>query len=319
MADHMAAPNPAKPCTSGKVLVIDDSECVQRLLKARLSSEGLELIEALDGESGLRLAEEHRPDIVLLDLSMPGMDGFQVLRQLKENLVLDQIPVLVLSGMQSPQDKVTAFDLGAIDFIAKPFDLAELRVRVRSAIRLSELLQLLSKRAQIDGLTGLYNRAHFDRRWQEELSGAIRHARPISLAMIDLDHFKSINDTFGHPAGDAVIQLLGKLLHDECRSSDIPCRYGGEEFVLIMPDSAPQDAAELCDRIRLRLAEITWPRHPERRVTCSIGLAGISGECTTSAEALIEAADKLLYKAKQGGRNRVLHADVCAQPMAKAG
>jgi len=291
----------------GSVLIIDDSVSVHRLLKARLSSEGLTLLEALDGKTGIELALEHRPDVILLDLSMPELDGFQVLRQLKDDPEVGQIPVIVLSGMQSPQDKVTAFDLGAIDFIAKPFDLTELRVRVRSAIRLSELLQLLSQRAQIDGMTGLYNRAHFDRRWPEELAGATRHDRPISLALIDLDHFKSINDTFGHPAGDSVIQALGRILQEQCRSSDIPCRYGGEEFIIIMPDTSPDDGFELCDRIRQSIAQITWPRHPERKITCSIGLIGAIGSVLTSPTTMIEAADKLLYKAKQTGRNRVVH------------
>jgi two-component system, cell cycle response regulator len=312
------SPSTMLAANSGKVLIIDDSVSVHRLLKARLSSEGLTLLEALDGNSGIEMAHEHKPDVILLDLSMPGLDGFQVLRQLKDDPAVGQIPVIVLSGMQSPQDKVTAFDLGAIDFIAKPFDLTELRVRVRSAIRLSELLQLLSQRAQIDGLTGLYNRAHFDRRWPEELAGATRHDRPISLAMIDLDHFKSINDTFGHPAGDSVIQALGRILQEQCRSSDIACRYGGEEFIIILPDTSPDAGFELCDRIRLSIAQITWPRHPERKVTCSIGLVGAEGSVLASPTTMIEAADKILYKAKQAGRNRVMHETITDATTSKA-
>lgn len=304
---------------NGHVLVIDDSVCVQRLLKAKLCHDGIEIIEALDGETGLEAAKTQTPDAILLDLSMPGMDGFQVLRQLKDEPSTNTIPVLVLSGMQSPQDKVTAFDLGAIDFISKPFDLTELRARVRSALRLSELLKMLSQRAQIDGLTGLYNRAHFDRRWAEELAGAQRHSRPVSIAIIDLDHFKSVNDTFGHPAGDAVIKGLGSLLQEHSRQSDIACRYGGEEFVLILPDTTPSDGAELCDRIRVALGELTWPRHPERQITCSIGIAGASAGTELDAGAVMEAADKLLYRAKKGGRNQCVHSDLSTEPLAKAG
>ncbi len=309
-------------CTNsvtGRILVIDDSISVRRLLKARLGNEGLELLEAIDGPTGLEAARDQSPDVILLDLSMPGMDGFQVLRQLKDDECTSNIPVLVLSGMQTPQDKVTAFDLGAIDFISKPFDLTELRARVRSALRLSELLQMLSQRAQIDGLTGLYNRAHYDRRWSEELAGAQRHDRPISIAIIDLDHFKSVNDTFGHPAGDAVIKGLGALLIEHSRESDVACRYGGEEFVLILPDTSPADGVAQCERIREALGKMTWARHPERKITCSIGIAGASAGTTLSAGEVMEAADKLLYKAKQAGRNRVVHIDLSPEALAKAG
>ncbi len=315
----MTTPTATKAAATGKILVVDDSPSVRRLLKARLATECSEVLEAENGQQGLDVAAEQSPDIVLLDLSMPGgLDGFQVLRQLKDDQKTGNIPVLVLSGVQTPQDKVTAFDLGAIDFVAKPFDLTELRARVRSAMRLSELLQMLAQRAQIDGLTGLYNRAHFDRRWTEEFSGALRHNRPISLAVIDLDHFKSINDTFGHPAGDAVIKGLGGLLVDLSRSSDIACRYGGEEFVVILNETGPDDAGTQCERVREALEAMTWPRHPERTVTCSIGIAGISAGTTLDAAGVIEEADKQLYKAKKGGRNQVQSVDLSSAAFAKA-
>lgn len=182
-------------------LVIDDSVDVHRLLRARLKPEGLELVQALSGPEGLTLAVSKPPSVVLLDLDMPEMDGFEVLRNLKENPATQHVPVIVLSGLQSPQDKVTAFDLGAVDYVTKPFDLTELRVRVRAALRLSQLLTMLSQRAQIDGLTGLWNRAHFDKRWPDEVSGCVRHGRALSMAILDMDHFKSVNDTYGHRPG----------------------------------------------------------------------------------------------------------------------
>jgi len=185
-----------------QVLVIDDSEDVHRLLRTRLRQESLELVCASNGAEGLEAARELVPAVILLDLNMPELDGFEVLRTLKEDQATMNVPVIVLSGLNSPQDKVMAFDLGAMDYICKPFDLTELRIRVRSAVRLSELVQMLAQRAQIDGLTGLYNRAHFDLRWPDELAGCVRHGRAISLAIFDCDHFKSINDTYGHPAGD---------------------------------------------------------------------------------------------------------------------
>lgn len=289
------------------VLVIDDSADVHRLLRARLRSEDIELTHAEDGAGGIEMVENDLPALILLDLDMPSMDGFEVLRTLKDRPSTMHVPVIVLSGLQSAQDKVMAFDLGAVDYVTKPFDLTELRVRVRAALRLHQLLQMLSQKAQIDGLTGLWNRAHFDQRWNEEVAGATRHGNPLSLAILDADHFKSINDTFGHPAGDAVLTGIARLLRREARQTDVVSRYGGEEFTLIMPDTAPDNAKVLLDRIRTTLEEVVWPRHPERSVTISIGLVGSEGgPAPVSPEKWLELADANLYKAKSGGRNQVI-------------
>lgn len=296
------------------VLVIDDSLDVHRLLRARLRQEDVDLIGASGGEAGLDAAAEHQPALILLDISMPGMDGFEVLRLLKQNPATMNIPVIVLSGHQSPQDKVTAFDLGAVDYMTKPFDLMELRVRVRSALRMHRLLQLLTHRAQIDGLTGLWNRSHFDKRWRDEVALCARHARPLSLAMLDLDHFKSINDAYGHPAGDAVLQTVARELQRACRQIDIPCRYGGEEFAIILPETAPDAAGLFCERIRAGIGGIVWPRHPERRVTISIGVAGSAAGAPPTAERWIECADMCLYRSKRAGRDRVTVHDFSASP-----
>lgn len=288
------------------VLVIDDSTDVHRLLRARLRDEALELVQAASGAEGLRIAAEQHPTLILLDLDMPGMDGFEVLRALKERPETQDIPVIVLSGLQGSQDKVTAFDLGAVDYVTKPFDLTELRVRVRSALKMHRLLRLLAERAQVDGMTGLWNRAHFDKRWADEVAGAARHGRPLSLAMFDADHFKSVNDTFGHPAGDVVLQDIAKLILGSCRQTDIACRYGGEEFALIMPDTPPEDGLAVCERIREAVAATVWPRHPDRGVTLSAGLAGTRNPETLSPAEWVDAADRGLYQAKKSGRNRVV-------------
>ena len=303
------------------VLVIDDSPDVHRLLKARLRQEAVDLLHAESGQAGIKLAVETNPVVILLDLDMPEMDGFEVLRALKDNPKTLEIPVIILSGLQSPQEKVTAFDLGAVDYITKPFDLTELRVRVRSALRMYRLLQMLSQRAQIDGLTGLWNRAYFQTRWSEEVSRSSRHNRPLSVAMFDADHFKSINDTYGHPAGDSVLQGIGKVLQREARASDICARYGGEEFVVIMPDTAPADAKVFCERVRTAIEAVSWPRHPERKVTCSIGIAGAAESVLLTPEQWIELADRNLYAAKKGGRNQSVITDVspAALKLAKAG
>lgn len=290
------------------VLLIDDSQFVHRLLDARLRSESISLIGAENGRTGFEMAISSGPALILLDLDMPVMDGYETLRNLKEDPRTRDIPVIVLSGMNSSQDKVAAFDLGAIDFVTKPFELTELRARVRSSLKMYALLQMLSQKAQIDGLSELYNRAYFDDRLREEYDRAIRHGHAMSIAMLDLDHFKHINDTYGHPAGDTVISGVAKLIMRETRSIDIACRYGGEEFALVMPETDPRQAEKMCQRIRELCEGITWSRHPSRSVTLSIGIVGVNGgePISITPSAWVETADKNLYDAKQAGRNRVV-------------
>lgn len=292
------------------LLVVDDSEDVHRLLQARLRQENIDLIAALDGTTALALADSEKPSLILLDLDMPDMDGFEVLRHLKDNSDTRDIPVIVLSGLHSPADKVVAFDLGAVDYVTKPFDLMELRVRLRSALRMSDLVDMLGKLAHIDGLTGLWNRAHFDDRWAACTSENDRSGRPLCIALFDLDHFKSINDTYGHPAGDGALQGFAKLIKREIRASDIPCRYGGEEFALIMPGTTPEEGAIVCDRIRQELGAMNWPAHPERKITVSIGIAGADADVEVSPEQWLEDTDKALYRAKKSGRDRVVVANL---------
>lgn len=316
MTDQGVQLNDANPI----VLVIDDSPDVHRLLKARLRHEELDLRVADSGASGISLAKSLKPAIVLLDLDMPDVDGFQVLRTLKNDPTTLDLPVIILSAMVSAQDKVTAFDLGAVDYITKPFNLTELRVRIRSALKMHRLVQMLAQCAQIDGMTGLWNRAFFDRRWAEEVAKSARHQQPLTLAMIDVDHFKSINDTYGHPSGDAVLQGVARLLQREIRKEDVACRYGGEEFALIMPATGPEDALVMAERIRVALSSVVWARHPERTVTVSIGLSGESCAGSISAGGWLERADRALYAAKQGGRNRSVMAEETGRPhLAKAG
>lgn len=297
-----------------KVLIIDDSIDVHRLLTARLRSEPIEILNASNGREGIRVAEEIVPSLILLDLDMPELDGFEVLRQLKSDPKTDAIPVLVLSGMTDSQDKVTAFDLGAIDYVTKPFDIIELRVRLHAALKLNSLIQMLSKRAQIDGLSGMWNRAYFDTRLKEAVDGVARHGHALTVAIIDLDHFKSVNDTYGHPAGDTVIQGLAGIVAEQSRSTDICCRYGGEEFAIIMLDTAPVAANTVCERIRTALKNKSWARHPERAITGSFGLVGVeedSGVKVSPAQWL-EAADQNLYAAKTNGRDQIVASNMNA-------
>lgn len=294
-----------------RVLLVDDSVVVHRLLQARLKHEDIVLETCLSGAEALERVKGQPPSVVLLDLQMPDMDGFEVLRRLKDSAATHNLPVIVLSGKTGSEDKVSAFDLGATDYVTKPCDMAELRARLRAALRTERLMSLLAERAEVDGLTGLGNRAAFDKRWAEKVSEAQRYKCALSIAMIDADHFKRINDTYGHPAGDQVLQTIGHLLVQECRTPDIVCRYGGEEFAMIMPNTGPADAALVAERIRSAIGDVVWPRHPEHPVTVSIGVAGTAANGPSlSAEQWVDAADKNLYTAKHSGRNRVVWNDL---------
>lgn len=300
------------------VLLVDDSVDVHRLLQARLKHEQIQLMGTTKGSEALEMAERLPVGCILLDLDMPEMDGFEVLRALKDRAATSNVPVIVLSGLKGSEDKVTAFDLGAADYVTKPFDLSELRARLRASLRLHQLVNLLSERADVDGLTGLGNRAHFNKRWAEKVAECRRYGHSLSLAMCDVDFFKKVNDTYGHPAGDEVLQRVAGLLQAECREPDVPCRYGGEEFALIMPNTNAADAAKVAERIREAMAQVVFPRHPEHKITMSLGVAGCDSSCgEISGEKWLEMADQNLYQAKRSGRNRVVMTNITPAPVMK--
>ena len=288
-----------------KVLAIDDSELIHRLLRVRLQHEQIELHGSMVAVRGLEMARELQPDVILLDIEMEGMDGFEVLQALKSDVDLQDIPVIFISATASMEDRVRALDLGAVDFVAKPFEVVELKARVRSALRVQHLVKMLAQKAQVDGLTGLWNRTYFDRRLSQEVSESIRHRRPLTLVMCDVDGFKKLNDERGHPFGDMVLERLAKILQSG-RGSDIPCRYGGEEFGIILPNTSGSEALEVADRYRRAIELETWPSAIGKVITASFGIADISMlPGAQGVDDLIAAADSALYKAKLNGRNRV--------------
>lgn len=292
------------------VLVVDDAPEVHALLQVKLATEDISFLSARNGGDGIQLACEHTPAMILLDLDLPDIHGFDVLKALKDDSRTHTIPVIVLSADCRPEAKVRAFDLGAVDFVTKPFEFTELRVRVRSALRVHQLLQMLAQKAQIDGLTGLWNRMFFDRRWAEEHARNQRQGHALSVALIDVDHFKQINDTFGHPAGDVVLQTIARTIVHESRSSDLACRYGGEEFALLMPDADASAALVVCERIREAIEQEAFPRLDGRKITVSIGIAGAGSKSTLSPEEWVEMSDRNLYAAKRAGRNRIVMTDL---------
>ena len=287
-----------------RVLVIDDSEMIHKLVRARLADEPVEIHCATDADTGIALATRIDPDLILLDVEMPGCDGFEACRRLKQDAVLSCIPVVFLTGMSTPAQKVQGLELGAVDYVTKPFDPAELRARVRAALRTKYLMDLLAKRAMIDGLTGLWNRACFEQRLAAELSLSRRAGHPLACAMMDLDHFKQLNDQHGHPFGDEVLRGVAQVLLDAARAEDVVCRYGGEEFVILVPNADADRAfamgQRVCDAVARRLF---ISRRTPVEVTCSIGVAD---NLENRGARMVELADKALYLAKQRGRNRAV-------------
>jgi diguanylate cyclase (GGDEF)-like protein len=288
---------------SRKILLIDDSRPIHSLVRARLADESLQILSAHSGREGIDLVRAESPDVILLDVDMPEMDGFEVCRTLKSDPATLHIPVIFLTGSTSAEQKILGLEMGAIDYILKPFDPAELRARVRSALRLKYLMDLLSRKAQIDGLTGLWNRRHFDECLSEQLSFASRHELPLSCLLLDVDHFKAINDHYGHPFGDDVLKSVANTVSDVIRSEDLLFRYGGEEFAVVAPNTPITGAIMLGERIRQAIG--SYPlmhKGSPITVTVSVGVAQWQHSVRIT---LVESADHALYQAKRDGRNRV--------------
>ena len=296
--------NPEVP-TPTKVLVIDDSEPIHKLVAARLRPEGLEVVCELDGERGIERAVSDPPDLILLDVELPDLDGFEVCRRMKEHPATRDVPIIFLTGTTSTDSKVRGLDLGAVDYVTKPFDQVELRARVRAALRTKRLQDILEQQSFLDGLTGLWNRAYMDRRMESELNVTRRYGRPLSLVLADVDHFKAVNDTHGHLFGDVVLQGVAEALRAHARRSDIVNRYGGEEFAILLVDTDLHAAMYVAERLRVAIEERRFEVHGElQRVTASLGIScsrNLSGEL--SCEQMIATADSALYAAKDAGRD----------------
>jgi diguanylate cyclase (GGDEF)-like protein len=297
---------------SQKVLVIDDSKTIQLTVRTFLKEEAVDIVCASTGEEGLRLATSDAPDVILLDVEMPAPNGFEVCRRLKEDATTARIPIIFLTGSSSTEQKVLGLDLGAVDYVTKPFEPAELSARVRASLRNKYMLDLLAQKAMIDGLTGMWNRAYLDQRLATELSLAHRHHRPFSMIMLDVDRFKSINDAHGHPFGDQVLRQVSRLVASGCRSEDIVCRYGGEEFAILAPMTSMDGAKTLAEHLRVAIhGEVLQHRGAALRISCSFGVAELDLDGRGS---LVELADAALYRAKQSGRNCVVCDDSTCAP-----
>jgi diguanylate cyclase (GGDEF)-like protein len=295
------------------VLAIDDSPEIHQLLKFRLRNLDVELAHADCGFDGFDQALAVNPDLILLDVMMPDASGFDICRKLKTTTQTRNIPVIFLTGASDVDQKVLGFDVGAVDYIQKPFDSVELNTRVRAALRTKRFQDRLAQSAMIDGLTGLWNRAHFDQRIHEEVAAALRYDRPMSLIMMDVDKFKNLNDNHGHLFGDEVLQVVGDVLQDSVRTSDWPCRYGGEEFGLILRETDLDGAIIMAERIRKEIGSLQLHNKAQLvPVTSSFGVVSSTlcmNPCDLSSKWMIGSADRALYAAKEGGRNCVRTAE----------
>ncbi len=290
------------------LLVVDD-EKQNRLLLTELFEGEYKVIQAKNGLQALERARSHAPDLILLDVLMPEMDGMATIRALKREDATRNIPVIFITALDSPTDEEQGLNLGAVDYIAKPFHPSIVRVRVRNHLQIVHQRRLLEQLAALDGLTGIPNRRRFDESYALEWRRCQRAGQPLSLVVADVDHFKAYNDTLGHAAGDRVLQEVAAVLR-QCarRPGDLAARYGGEEFVLLLPETGAQDAQMLAEELRAKL-EARGLTHPASPVGASVTLS-IGGASTTPMQAeadpaFFPLADAALYQAKASGRNCV--------------
>lgn len=288
-----------------KVLVADDDLFSRRVLEGVLRSWGWDVTAVSDGRAAWDvLRGEDPPRMAILDWEMPGLDGPGICRLVRGRDSGPYIYMIVLTARSSRADIVAALEAGADDFVQKAFEPAELRVRVRAGARILDLETRLTEQATRDALTGVYNRGAGLDLLQRELARAERETRPVSVLMVDIDHFKAINDTWGHPAGDAALQETAARLGGSLRGYDVLLRYGGEEFAIVLPGCDAAAAVSAAERCRLDLAaEPVAVGAAEIPVTASVGVATLGVGDTM--ERLLDRADRALYRAKRLGRNRV--------------
>ncbi len=293
------------------ILVVDDRATNRELLEAILEEEGLCPILACSGKEGLRLAMEDPPDAILLDVAMPEMDGFDVCRHLQRNLETALTPVIFVTAQADDKQSVChGLALGASDYITKPFDPDELVARVRATLRLKEQNDRLRLLALTDPLTGLGNRRATSGQIKSRLSRWRRRQEPFALLMADIDHFKRINDTYGHEAGDRVLTSLSDLFLDVARAEDAVGRIGGEEFVILLDHARRKTAIKAAERLRERVARLSIPGQAGTPITITLSIGVISSDDFAPAireQGILRRADDALYRAKAGGRNRVVY------------
>ncbi|MGD1054148.1 MAG: diguanylate cyclase [Candidatus Dormibacteria bacterium] len=295
---------------NGTILIADDSMVVRAVLRRQLETDGHTVVEAVNGEEAIDACREYHPDVILLDVEMPVLDGHATLARLKADPQLKDIPVVFLTGRVDTADVVNGLRLGAHDYLRKPFEANELMARVSAALRTKWLQDELRARnaeldrvSRIDMLTNIYNRRHLDEHLRSVISSARRHDRSVGVLLVDIDHFKDVNDEHGHLAGDAVLREVASRLQQAMRTEDALGRWGGEEFLAVLTDTPPEGVRTMAERLRqvIAAAPFTLDDGSQIRVTVSVGHTNGSDD----AEVLVHRADDALYVAKAEGRNRI--------------
>ena len=295
-----------------RVLLADDDALYRHVIQKALESWGYDVIIASDGNEALNILwSSNPPALAILDWMMPGMDGVEICRCVRERRQDPYIYIILITAKSRKRDVVTGLEAQADDYLAKPFDLQELRARLQSGQRIVNLQSALASKhrelsyqATHDPLTGIWNRSAILDILGREVLYAKRNKKPLSLALVDIDNFKLVNDTYGHAAGDTVLIEVVRRMQSALRHYDAVGRYGGEEFIVVMPGVSRKRALKIAERLRIRVAENPYSVMKKRiAVTLSVGVAS-EGRLGT-AKSLLQFADKALYRAKASGRNRV--------------
>lgn len=303
------------------ILIVDDNPTNLLVLSQTLKEEGLKIRVSMDGESALDQVQEEPPEIILLDIQMPGIDGYETCKMLKSNPSTSDIPVIFITANTGTENIVKGLSLGAVDYIAKPFQKEEVLARVQVHLRLRFLarkvqeqtvaLQIANQQleclANLDGLTQVANRRRFDDQLEMEWKRLSREQAPLSLILCDIDYFKRYNDSYGHQAGDICLKQVAKTIEQSLkRSGDFVARYGGEEFVVILPNTNFEGAFNVAELIQINIKQLNIS-HAQSKVaayiTLSLGISSILPTSDASIKSLVAAADKALYEAKRRGRN----------------
>jgi two-component system cell cycle response regulator len=297
--------------TGATVLVADDSEVVRAVLRLELEGQGHSVVTVGDGRAALEACRAYEPDVVLLDVNMPGLDGYGVLEALQADDDLRYVPVVFLTSRDSTESAVAALQAGAQDYLRKPFEPVELAARVAAAARVKRLRDELRQRNQeletavrVDLLTGVFNRRHLLEQLEAMAAGARRHGRPLGLLLADVDELKAINDRHGHAVGDLALRAVADRLRGRVRGEDVVGRWDGEQFMVLLPGTDLEGAGQVAERLLAAVTETPVPIGSGRWVPVTVSVGGAAGE-GADAEWLVRRADLALIAAKEAGRNRV--------------
>lgn len=290
------------------ILIIDDVKANSRLLAKRLSDDyNCQL--AISAQEAFQLLDKSLPDIILLDIIMPDIDGFEVCRRLKDNERTRAIPVIFITSLDQEDDEAKGLTLGAVDYIKKPFHMAIVKARIRNHIALKKARDLLEEQAFIDSLTTIPNRRRFDEVLKKEWHKACAKQTPISMILMDIDYFKNYNDNYGHQQGDECLIQIGHILRRMLKKKHgFVARYGGEEFAMILPKISEEDVFERAEMVRRAVLMQHIPHKYSsisEYITVSLGVAQINPEDESHPDRLLSLADNALYRAKEQGRNQV--------------